>query len=923
MRHAPRSLCLLASAVCLLQAPLAAQDMPAPQTAITPDTLPSLATGTTAVTDGATTTIGGGVRAGDNLFHSFARFNLGPGDIARWTASDAATIRNVINRVTGGERSFIAGTIDASAMPGADFYFINPAGIVFGDGATIDVGGTAHFSTAQQLGFADGSVLVSGTASGSTFSMAEPARFGFLGNNAPIQLVASAGLGDGVARGVAAGRLTLSASDITLASSSLAATRLVLRAVGQTSGSVAILATPDQGMRGGRIDLDDSRIFIDTDGQVSLAAGAVRLDTLSEISVVASAGTAPAIDVRADRVDLASGELRVTGVAGVAARGGDIRIRAGELYVGDRGAIRTESVLAGGGGTITLDGDLVHIEGGSVTATGLSAPGRSVGDITVRAGRLRITEFGLISTTLFEALDSAAPTGTTGNIVIDAGRIEIDTTGLILAQSQSSTASGPGSITLRADSMAIGLGLISTGTASSTAAGPIDITVRGLLEMTGFGGIQSVSQGLGDAGSITIRAGAIRMIDTMGGPSISSETELPRAQEFTRLSDYTGSAGRIVIDTGSLEMIGRSTITTSSSSLGNAGDIAITAGSITMTGLSEITSSALKLLVPPSREEVLADFDMPLELKVVPGPGRAGTITLAVAGTLAMAGGTISTATEGFGAAGEVTVRADRIDLGAGSRISSDAGELAPGQAGTVLLFARQIALADGAEVTTGSANLVSAGGVGLVAEESITITGAGSRIASTNSAGSTGGGSGGAAGNILVSAPRITLGPGGTITTSSLAGAAGQIELLLPETGLLRLAGGANPAVIATSSGPGTGGRIVISRPYALIADGARIEALGQQRGANVQLATDFFIRSADNSNLLLVDGDLVVDSQVGNVSSGIDTPDISFGDAAGVLAGQCRAARSSGSVSRLAIDLVGPLALDPAGVPRAGGCR
>jgi filamentous hemagglutinin family protein len=898
--------------------PVAAQEAAIPSTAITPDTLPALSTGTTATTDGATTTISGGVRAGDTLFHSFARFNLGPRDIARWTASDALTIRNVINRVTGGERSFIGGTIDASAMPGADFYFLNPAGIVFGDGAFVDVGGTAHFSTAHQLGFADGTVLVSGTASGSTFSMADPVRFGFLGNNRPISIVATADLGDEGARGMGAGRLTLSASDITLASTSLGASTLDLRAVGQGAGSVAIAGMPDQGLRGGRIDIDDSRIFIDTGGRVALAAGSIRLDTFSEIGVATRASDRPAIDIRADLVDLASGELRVSGIDGLAERGGDIRIRASELIVGGRGTIRTESMLAGGGGTIILESDLVHIDGGNVTATGLSAPGQSVGDIVVRAGMLRITDIGLLSTTLFQASADTMPTGTTGNIVIDAGRIEIDTTGLILAQSQSSTASGPGSITIRADEMAIGIGLISTGTASSTAAGSIDITVRGLLEFTGFGGIQSLSQGLGDAGAITIRAGAIRMIDAMGGPSISSQTELSRAQEFTRLSDYTGSAGRVVIETGSLEMTGRSTITTSSSSLGNAGDISITAGRISLSGEAEITSSAQALLVPPSAEDFEADPDLVPVLRVVPGPGRAGTITLAVTDTLSMTGGTISTATEGFGDAGAVTVVADRILLNAGSRISSDAGGLAPGQAGTVVLIARQIALENGAEVTTGSANATTAGGVGLAADESITITGLGSRVASTNTAS----GSGGAAGNILVSAPRITLGPGGLITTSSLAGAAGQIDLMLPETGILRLAGGANPAAIATSSGPGTGGRIMIARPYALIADGGRIEALGQQRGANVQLATDFFIRSADNSNLLLVDGDLVVDSQVGNVSSGIDTPDISFGDAAGVLAGQCRAARSSGSVSRLAIDAVGPLAVE-GGADPAGGCR
>lgn len=230
--------------------PARAQEAIATQTAITPDTLPSLSTGTTVTTDGAVTTIGGGVRAGDNLFHSFSRFNLGAGDIARWTASDAMTIRNVINRVTGGERSFISGLIDASAMPSADFYLVNPAGIVFGDGAAIDVGATAHFSTAHQLGFGDGTMLVSGTASGSSFSMAEPARFGFLGDNAPIAFVANRSVGELATDTVRAGRLTLTAGDILFAESALTTQSLEARAVGQGAAGHVIGTTPDQGPRG-------------------------------------------------------------------------------------------------------------------------------------------------------------------------------------------------------------------------------------------------------------------------------------------------------------------------------------------------------------------------------------------------------------------------------------------------------------------------------------------------------------------------------------------------------------------------------------------------------------------------------------------------------------------------------------------------
>ena len=46
-----------------------------------------------------------GTRAGQNLFHSFERFHLDAGERATFSGPDA--IRNVISRVTGGERSAI------------------------------------------------------------------------------------------------------------------------------------------------------------------------------------------------------------------------------------------------------------------------------------------------------------------------------------------------------------------------------------------------------------------------------------------------------------------------------------------------------------------------------------------------------------------------------------------------------------------------------------------------------------------------------------------------------------------------------------------------------------------------------------------------------------------------------------------------
>src|SRR5687767_184626 len=50
-----------------------------------------------------------GTRRGDNLFHSFERFGIAPGQTATFTGPGA--IKNVISRVTGGEISNIDGKL--------------------------------------------------------------------------------------------------------------------------------------------------------------------------------------------------------------------------------------------------------------------------------------------------------------------------------------------------------------------------------------------------------------------------------------------------------------------------------------------------------------------------------------------------------------------------------------------------------------------------------------------------------------------------------------------------------------------------------------------------------------------------------------------------------------------------------------------
>ena len=103
--------------------------------------------------------------SGSNLFHSFSRFNVGKDQSVYFVGRDG--IRNVLARVTGGERSAINGTLGIQRPGGmmpvpidtANLWLINPAGIHFGPSARLDVGGSFFTGSADRIVFSDGAVF--------------------------------------------------------------------------------------------------------------------------------------------------------------------------------------------------------------------------------------------------------------------------------------------------------------------------------------------------------------------------------------------------------------------------------------------------------------------------------------------------------------------------------------------------------------------------------------------------------------------------------------------------------------------------------------------------------------------------------------------------------------------------------------------
>src|SRR5262245_41282839 len=156
----------------------------------------------TVVTQNANTfNITGGTRpgGGTNLFHSFGNFSVPNNNLANFLNSGSVDIAgnalgaglpttNILGRVTGGNPSSIFGTIQTNGVGGfgnANLFLMNPAGVIFGPTATLNVGGMAVFTTADYLKLTDGKLFNATTnpAADALLSTAPVAAFGFLGSN--------------------------------------------------------------------------------------------------------------------------------------------------------------------------------------------------------------------------------------------------------------------------------------------------------------------------------------------------------------------------------------------------------------------------------------------------------------------------------------------------------------------------------------------------------------------------------------------------------------------------------------------------------------------------------------------------------------------------------------------------------------------
>ncbi|MEH1991641.1 MAG: filamentous hemagglutinin N-terminal domain-containing protein [Nostoc sp.] len=109
-------------------------------------------TGTVVTQEGNRIDIQGGQLSGDraNLFHSLEKFGLNQEQIANFLSNP--DIHNILTRVVGGDPSTINGLIQVTGG-NSNLFIMNPAGVIFGPNAQINLPADFTVTTATAIGF--------------------------------------------------------------------------------------------------------------------------------------------------------------------------------------------------------------------------------------------------------------------------------------------------------------------------------------------------------------------------------------------------------------------------------------------------------------------------------------------------------------------------------------------------------------------------------------------------------------------------------------------------------------------------------------------------------------------------------------------------------------------------------------------------
>ena len=651
---------------------------------------------TTVNQNGNVSEITGGQTEGSNLFHSFQDFSVPTGNEANFINAD--TIENIFSRVRGGNISNIDGLISTSGS--ANLFLINPAGIIFGENARLDVGGSFIGSSANSILFPDGV----------EFSASDAQPQPILTINAPIGLNFRDNPGDIVNRAD-------SFDD------------------GDTPDNVfddftiGLRVGDDQtiGLIGGNVSFDG--------GFVTARGGRIEVGSVAENSIVSLTEIESGWDIGYENVtnfqdlNLANfaqiGSFSQNGeVTGdVQVRGRNITLTQGSQLgvfsqVGQAGDV---SVLASE--SITIDGNSIEIGGDNVSSSIFNVINNEASgensQITIETPQLNLTNGGAINAFNVNSTSQGVGISIAVSEIFMNGTINFDTDSFIptgvLAQTFPQAVGDGGNITIETAKLIVNSGAeINTETFGVGNAGDLIVNANESVELvgtnlsdvnlsdvnpsglqanveqsgntTGNGGditvntprlivkdgaqISSLTSSQGTGGNITVDASESILLS---GIAPSTELDIGRtgitvsaapfvSTELTEPIQTTGNAGNLNIETNSLIVEQGAIISANAFSLGNGGNAEINVNNLTIRNGGQIRAGSLLL-------DNAADNQL----------GRGGNLNITATDSVSITGvggingetvtSSISTIAEGTGDAGNLTLTTGELAI-------SDRGEI-------------------------------------------------------------------------------------------------------------------------------------------------------------------------------------------------------------------------------------------------------
>lgn len=540
-----------------------------------------------------------GKAVGTNLFHSFSQFNVNTSQTVEFTENIPNTFDNVIARVTGSSRSDIDGTLKSTIDGHADFYLINPNGVVFGQNATINVPSAFHVSTADLLKFKDGSAFNANLKNTSTLTAAAPTAFGFLGtstaNNGLIQMKAkdlNKSFKDGQTLDFVAGKISFTQAGGMLHATEGGEIRLVAKTdrgfvsverdqfgnlplpkdqpTSRNAGDITISGTPGQ-----LFELDVSAINVDKGGRIALWGGTT---TITDAKLRSDFQGLVSHQTRQNNLEIDANTLTISGsavssdIVDSAALAKLLIKTTGDMSIVNNSQISASTYGKGKAGLVVIivDGNLLlrgkddskGVLNGVFSNSEISetlAQG-DAGKINISVGKhLDILNGAQISSDSRSGLGRAGDVKVTadGGITIDAVRLEKSLTG-----GDCPSCLGPEHFT--------GISSDVVGETAVADGGTVVVASKGNIELRNAGWISSLNAGRGSAGNLNISFGDLLALENFAS--------------FRTDSHKFGDGGNISIRGNGFIILKDSFIKTSA--VGSGGNIQIKADSLVMeTGL--------------------------------------------------------------------------------------------------------------------------------------------------------------------------------------------------------------------------------------------------------------------------------------------------------------------------------------------------